>query len=45
MFGSQDHPTRSISGLKVGTFEEEMDSGRSWVRNVGVVDANIAAQR
>uniref|UniRef100_A0A672LJZ7 Transcription factor COE2 n=1 Tax=Sinocyclocheilus grahami TaxID=75366 RepID=A0A672LJZ7_SINGR len=44
MFGSQDHPTRNISGLKVGTFEEEMDAVRSWVRNVGVIDANIAAQ-
>ncbi|XP_052413031.1 transcription factor COE2-like [Carassius gibelio] len=44
MFGSQDHPTRNIRGLKVGTFEEEMDPVRSWVRNVGVIDANIAAQ-
>uniref|UniRef100_A0A8C1YYG6 EBF transcription factor 2 n=1 Tax=Cyprinus carpio TaxID=7962 RepID=A0A8C1YYG6_CYPCA len=44
MFGSQDHPTRNITGLKVGSFEEEMDPVRSWVRNVGVIDANTAAQ-
>ncbi|XP_056103344.1 transcription factor COE2 isoform X3 [Rhinichthys klamathensis goyatoka] len=44
MFGSQDHSTRTITELKVTTFEEEMDSVRSWVRNVGVIDANIAAQ-
>jgi len=45
MFGSQDHSTRTITELKVTTFEEEMDSVRSWVRNVGVIDSNIAAQR
>ncbi|KAG1957569.1 transcription factor COE2 [Pimephales promelas] len=44
MFGSQDHSTRTITELKVTTFEEEMDSVRSWVRNVGVIDSNIAAQ-
>uniref|UniRef100_A0A673N2X3 Transcription factor COE2-like n=1 Tax=Sinocyclocheilus rhinocerous TaxID=307959 RepID=A0A673N2X3_9TELE len=44
MFGSQDHPTGNITGFKVGSFEEEMDPVRSWVRNVGVIDANIAAQ-
>lgn len=45
MFESQDHSIRTITELKVRTFEEEMDPVRSWVRNVGVIDANIAAQR
>lgn len=45
MFGSSDHSTRNITGFKVETFEDEMDPVRSWVRNVGVIDANIAAQR
>ncbi|XP_062873543.1 transcription factor COE2 isoform X4 [Trichomycterus rosablanca] len=31
-------------GVKERTFGEEMDSVRPWVRNVGVVDANVAAQ-
>ncbi|XP_051751620.1 transcription factor COE2 isoform X4 [Ctenopharyngodon idella] len=44
MFGSSDHSTRNITGFKVETFEDEMDPVRSWVRNVGVIDANIAAQ-
>nr|XP_061804275.1 transcription factor COE2 isoform X9 [Nerophis lumbriciformis] len=44
MFGIQEHLMREVSGLKERTLGEEMDPVRSWVRNVGVVDANIAAQ-
>lgn len=36
---------REVSGLKERSLGEEMDPVRSWVRNVGVVDANVAAQR
>lgn len=36
---------REVSGLKERSLAEEMDPVRSWVRNVGVVDANVAAQR
>lgn len=42
MFGIQEH---LASVVKKRTFVEEMDSVRPWVRNVGVVDANVAAQR
>lgn len=45
MFGIQEHLMREVSGLKERTLGEEMDPVRSWVRNVGVVDANVAAQR
>lgn len=45
MFGIQEHLIREVSGLKEGSLGEEMDPVRSWVRNVGVVDANVAAQR
>ncbi|XP_053180816.1 transcription factor COE2 isoform X4 [Scomber japonicus] len=44
MFGIQEHLIREASGLKERTLGEEMDPVRSWVRNVGVVDANVAAQ-
>lgn len=44
MFGIQEHLIREVSGLKERSLEE-MDPVRSWVRNVGVVDANVAAQR
>ncbi|XP_051960204.1 transcription factor COE2 [Xyrauchen texanus] len=44
MFWSQDLLARNTTGAKVQTFEEEMDPVRSWVRNVGVIDANTAAQ-
>ncbi|XP_068166540.1 transcription factor COE2 isoform X5 [Antennarius striatus] len=44
MFGIQEHLIREVSGLKERTLGEEMDPVRSWVRNVGVVDANVAAQ-
>uniref|UniRef100_A0AAY5EHI6 Transcription factor COE DNA-binding domain-containing protein n=1 Tax=Electrophorus electricus TaxID=8005 RepID=A0AAY5EHI6_ELEEL len=44
MFGSEEHLTKEVTAVKDRTFLEEMDSVRSWVRNVGVVDANIAAQ-
>ncbi|TNN52454.1 Transcription factor COE2 [Liparis tanakae] len=44
MFGIQEHLMREVSGLKERTLGEEMDPVRSWVRNVGVVDANVAAQ-
>ncbi|XP_062273035.1 transcription factor COE2 isoform X8 [Scomber scombrus] len=44
MFGIQEHLIREASGLKERSLGEEMDSVRSWVRNVGVVDANVAAQ-
>ncbi|XP_034004552.1 transcription factor COE2 isoform X6 [Trematomus bernacchii] len=43
MFGIQEHLIREVSGLKERSLEE-MDPIRSWVRNVGVVDANLAAQ-
>lgn len=45
MFGIQEHLIREVSGLKERSLGEEMDPVRSWVRNVGVVDANVAAQR
>lgn len=45
MFGIQEHLIREASGLKERGLGEEMDPVRSWVRNVGVVDANVAAQR
>ena len=45
MFGIQEHLIREASGLKERSLGEEMDPVRSWVRNVGVVDANVAAQR
>ncbi|XP_042276598.1 transcription factor COE2 isoform X6 [Thunnus maccoyii] len=44
MFGIQEHLIREASGLKERSLGEEMDPVRSWVRNVGVVDANVAAQ-
>uniref|UniRef100_A0A8C7FC43 Transcription factor COE2 n=1 Tax=Oncorhynchus kisutch TaxID=8019 RepID=A0A8C7FC43_ONCKI len=44
MYGIQEHLIRDVSGLKERTLGEEMDPVRSWVRNVGVVDANVAAQ-
>ncbi|XP_061842292.1 transcription factor COE2 isoform X5 [Nerophis lumbriciformis] len=44
MFGIQEHLMREVSGLKERSLGEEMDPVRSWVRNVGVVDANVAAQ-
>uniref|UniRef100_A0A8C5F8P2 IPT/TIG domain-containing protein n=1 Tax=Gadus morhua TaxID=8049 RepID=A0A8C5F8P2_GADMO len=44
MFGIQEHLIREIGGLKDRSLAEEMDPMRSWVRNVGVVDANAAAQ-
>uniref|UniRef100_A0A669C543 EBF transcription factor 2 n=1 Tax=Oreochromis niloticus TaxID=8128 RepID=A0A669C543_ORENI len=44
MFGIQEHLIREASGLKERGLGEEMDPVRSWVRNVGVVDANVAAQ-
>ncbi|XP_070761210.1 transcription factor COE2 isoform X1 [Enoplosus armatus] len=44
MFGIQEHLIREVSGLKERSLGEEMDPVRSWVRNVGVVDANVAAQ-
>ncbi|TRY56301.1 hypothetical protein DNTS_030549, partial [Danionella cerebrum] len=40
----QDQAARNITELKGRSFEEEMDPARSWVRSVGVIDANIAAQ-
>lgn len=45
MFGIQEHLIREVSGSKDRSLGEEMDPVRSWVRNVGVVDANVAAQR
>uniref|UniRef100_A0A3Q3JTQ3 IPT/TIG domain-containing protein n=1 Tax=Monopterus albus TaxID=43700 RepID=A0A3Q3JTQ3_MONAL len=44
MFGIQEHLIREVSGSKERSLGEEMDPVRSWVRNVGVVDANVAAQ-
>ncbi|KAK2837243.1 hypothetical protein Q5P01_014455 [Channa striata] len=44
MFGIQEHLIREVSGSKERGLGEEMDPVRSWVRNVGVVDANVAAQ-
>ncbi|XP_076125760.1 transcription factor coe2-B-like isoform X6 [Alosa pseudoharengus] len=44
MFGLHEHLGRDVSGLKERALVEEMDPVRSWVRNVGVVDANVAAQ-
>ncbi|KAG5281221.1 hypothetical protein AALO_G00068770 [Alosa alosa] len=44
MFGLHEHLGRDVSGLKERALGEEMDPVRSWVRNVGVVDANVAAQ-
>ncbi|XP_017571791.1 transcription factor COE2 isoform X2 [Pygocentrus nattereri] len=44
MFGAQEHLAGEVASVKERSFEEEMDSVRSWVRNVGVVDANVAAQ-
>ncbi|XP_006114246.1 transcription factor COE2 isoform X1 [Pelodiscus sinensis] len=43
MFGIQDTLGRGPI-LKDKSLASEMDSVRSWVRNVGVVDANVAAQ-
>ncbi|XP_074074257.1 transcription factor COE2 [Macrotis lagotis] len=43
MFGIQDTLGRGPT-LKEKALGAEMDSVRSWVRNVGVVDANVAAQ-
>uniref|UniRef100_A0A9L0SLC2 EBF transcription factor 2 n=1 Tax=Equus caballus TaxID=9796 RepID=A0A9L0SLC2_HORSE len=43
MFGIQDTLGRGPA-LKEKSLGTEMDSVRSWVRNVGVVDANVAAQ-
>ncbi|OWK07406.1 EBF2 [Cervus elaphus hippelaphus] len=43
MFGIQDTLGRGPA-LKEKSLGAEMDSVRSWVRNVGVVDANVAAQ-
>ncbi|XP_042790461.1 transcription factor COE2 isoform X5 [Lynx rufus] len=43
MFGIQDTLGRGPA-LKDKSLGAEMDSVRSWVRNVGVVDANVAAQ-
>ncbi|XP_053727498.1 transcription factor COE2 isoform X5 [Synchiropus splendidus] len=43
MFGLQEQLVREANGLKERSLEE-MDPVRSWVRNVGVVDANVAAQ-
>ncbi|NWT56322.1 COE2 factor, partial [Erythrocercus mccallii] len=43
MFGIQDTLGRGPI-LKDKSLGSEMDSVRSWVRNVGVVDANVAAQ-
>lgn len=45
MFGAQEILGAEGAGVKERSFEEEMDSVRSWVRHVGVVDANVAAQR
>lgn len=45
MFGIQEQLIREVSGIKERNLGEEMDPVRSWVRNVGVVDANVAAQR
>lgn len=45
MYGLHDHLGRDISGLKERGLGEDMDPVRSWVRTVGVVDANVAAQR
>lgn len=44
MFGIQDTLGRGPI-LKDKILGSEMDPVRSWVRNVGVVDANVAAQR
>uniref|UniRef100_A0A3Q1I8Z5 IPT/TIG domain-containing protein n=1 Tax=Anabas testudineus TaxID=64144 RepID=A0A3Q1I8Z5_ANATE len=44
MFGIQEHLVREVNGSKERSLGEEMDPVRSWVRNVGVVDANVAAQ-
>lgn len=45
MFGLHEHLGRDVSGLKDRALGEDMDPVRSWVRNVGVVDSNVAAQR
>ncbi|XP_030628938.1 transcription factor COE2 isoform X3 [Chanos chanos] len=44
MYGIQEHLGRDGNGGKEQAFGEDMDPVRSWVRNVGVVDANVAAQ-
>ncbi|KAJ3604201.1 hypothetical protein NHX12_028942 [Muraenolepis orangiensis] len=45
MFGLQEHLVRELGGLKERSTAEEMDPMmRSWVRHVGVLDANAAAQ-
>ncbi|XP_061115970.1 transcription factor COE2 isoform X8 [Conger conger] len=44
MFGIQEQLIREVNGIKEDHLGAEMDSVRSWVRNVGVVDANVAAQ-
>uniref|UniRef100_A0A8B9JC13 EBF transcription factor 2 n=1 Tax=Astyanax mexicanus TaxID=7994 RepID=A0A8B9JC13_ASTMX len=41
---SQSQHSVRVACVKERSFGEEMDSVRSWVRNVGVVDANVAAQ-
>ncbi|XP_072289687.1 transcription factor COE2 isoform X1 [Eucyclogobius newberryi] len=43
MFGLQEHLVRDTSGAKERGVDD-MDAVRSWVRNVGAVDANVAAQ-
>ncbi|XP_068130824.1 transcription factor COE2 [Hyperolius riggenbachi] len=44
MFGVQDTLGRGGPVLRDKALEAGMDSVRSWVRNVGVVDAKVAAQ-
>ncbi|KAG2469262.1 transcription factor COE2 isoform X1 [Polypterus senegalus] len=44
MFGIQDHLARGGPTVKDKALGLEMDSVRTWVRSVGVVDANVAAQ-
>ncbi|KAJ8360895.1 hypothetical protein SKAU_G00174200 [Synaphobranchus kaupii] len=44
MFGIQEQLIREVNGIKECHLGLEMESVRSWVRNVGVVDANVAAQ-
>lgn len=45
MFGVQDTLGRGGSTLRDKALAAGMDPVRSWVRNVGVVDAKVAAQR
>ncbi|XP_036382309.1 transcription factor COE2 isoform X6 [Megalops cyprinoides] len=44
MFGIEEPLIREVNGIKENPLGAEMESVRSWVRNVGVVDANVAAQ-